>query len=99
MNITIWLSLIGRLGALVGGRVGALIGLVTDAIGTVDLSVEDVKTKVEPWIAWIDGKIAARADLTDAEHQAAIAFADAVRANNESLIAGNGPLPIPLPPA
>jgi hypothetical protein len=99
VTLAIWISLIARLGGVIGGKIGALIAVVTDAIGTVDLDIADVKNTVEPWIAWIDAKIAANANLTDAEHQAAVAFADAVRASNASLASGGPELDIPAPPA
>lgn len=97
--IQILLALISSLAGSVGGKTGALVIQLANTIGTVTLDAEALKVFAGPWIAWANAIVDAGRDPTPGEHTAALALADAVRANNQSLGSGGVGMPLPLPPS
>jgi hypothetical protein len=96
--ISILLALISSLAGSVGGKTGGLVIQLANTIGTVALDATALAAFAGPWITWANGIVDAKRDPTPAENAAALALADAIHANNQSLGTGGPGVPLPSPP-
>ncbi len=97
--IQLLLALAASLAQSLGGKTGALITNLVNVIGTVTMDEADFAAFAGPWITWANAIVDANRDPTPAENAAALALADAVHANNQSLGTGGAGVPLPSPPA
>lgn len=96
--IQILLALIASLAGSYGGKAGGLVIQLVNTIGKVTLDKTAFDAFAGPWITWANGIVDANREPTPAENSAAVALADAIHANNQSLGAGGPAVALPSPP-
>lgn len=97
--IAILLALLGSLATSYGGKTGGLIVQIVNSLGVLTVDKAAFDAFAGPWFVWLNAIVDANRDPTPEENAAAVALADAIHANNQSLGHGGQPVALPPPPA